>query len=228
MAMAVDGCVIFAGGLMGNVLKKYIKINNMAVLAVVIMIISLVGVVSNLLTVSENSLQSENLLVVVFCLMIGTLIGEKIGLEEKISKSSDTGNKSLTGAVLFGCIFFGAGGLQITGPIACVAQNDSSILLMKSLIDFPFAIIFGAIYGKGISFSGIVVLLIQLLLGFVVFAARSFFTDDVVSQLSAMGYIILFLSGYNLIFDDRKISTVNMLPAIAVVIVYWIVRYIAG
>ncbi len=220
MGIIADGCLIAIGGVLGSLFKKRVKMTQMYILAIVVMIISLTEVVANLLAVEGERVHTNHLLVVVACLFIGTLLGEKLRLEDRIKGLSSAEHGRLTNALLAGSLFFGIGGLQITAPIACFIHGDYSQLFLKSAIDFPFALVFGAMYGIGIPLSGLVVLGMQLAIGGTAYLARSFFTTALVAQLCSVGYVILFFTGFNLIFENNKISTVNMLPSILILLLY--------
>ena len=124
-------------------------------------------------------------------------------------------------------IFFGVGGLQISGPIMLATNNDSSQLLIKTAVDFPFAIAFGSAYGKVVSFSAFPVAVMQIGIALIAYFFSGFFSGEITAQLCAMGYVILFFSGYNLMTNGRnKVSNINMLPAIFLVILFNLIMMI--
>ena len=140
-------------------------------------------------------------------------------LEERMSNLGKSDNASRN-AVMDGFLFFGIGGLQILGPIALATQGDNSQLILKSLIDIPFAIVFGAAYGKIVALSAIPVALVQLAILGVAHLFDSFFTQVIVMEVCAMGFIILFFSGFNLASNGKhKISNLNMLPGVFLMLI---------
>ena len=217
MGIMVNAGAIFLGGLMGDIFKNRISIKNFSVLGISIMLISFVGFVENMFNITNAELKSEMLMPVVFALIIGSFIGELLHIEDRLSRFSN--HEKLThNAFIDATLFFGIGGLQISGPIILAVDNDNSQLFLKSLIDFPFAFIFGATYGKITSLSALPVALMQILIAVVAFFCGSFFNDAVISQFCAMGYMILFFSGFNLLCEKQhKINNVNMLPGIFII-----------
>lgn len=214
MGIVANMFSISFGAFLGNVFKKKIRFKNYSILAVCIMIISTVGFFENILDVNEMSLKSNSLLVIVFSLMIGNMLG---GL---IFNKSGSHEKS-TNAVFDAIVFFGVGGLQICGPVLLATDGDSSQLILKSLIDFPFALTFGVMYGKKVALSAIPVAIIQLLIFLLTLILKDFMTPPMIKQLCSMGYIILFFSGFNMICDEKhKINNTNMLIGIMFVIIY--------
>lgn len=223
MGIFADAISIIIGGLFGGKLQKSNTVNNNTILAIGIMIVSFVGFFENIYFVNGKNIVSEYFLVVLFSFIIGSKIGDVLRLEEKLSNISKTSNTSLN-AFLDATLFFGVGGLQISGPILLVSNNDNSQLILKSLIDFPFAIVYGSTYGKIVSLSALPVTVIQVLIALTAYFLSAFLTPEMIAQLCAVGYIILFFSGYNLIADVKKrINNINMLPSVFIVVIFNII-----
>lgn len=219
MGIIADALAIVFGGLFGSKLQKRSS-ENYNILAISILIVSLVGFLENMYNVQGERINSENLLVVLFSFFIGSKIGEGLRIEEKLSNLSKTENKDLN-AFIDASLFFGIGGLQISGPILLALTNNSSQLFTKSLIDFPFAIAFGATYGRKISLSALPVALVQILIAVTAYFLSDYFSTEMIEQLCAIGYIILFFSGFNIITNGKyKINNINMLPSIFLVVIF--------
>ena len=190
------------------------------------MIVCLVGFLEKVYNVQGEKIVSGNLLVVVFSLLVGGIIGEKLRLDEKLGNMSTTSNKSLN-SFIDATLFFGVGGLQISGPILMVTESDSSQLILKAFIDLPFAIAFGSTYGKITSLSALPVAAMQIIIALIAYFFSGFFSDTITSQLCAMGYVSLFFSGYNLITNGRhRISNINMLPGIILVVLFNLIIFV--
>ena len=220
MGILTDALAIIFGGLFGGKLQKKSSTNNYHILGIGIMIISLVGFLENMYNVQGENVVSENLVIVLFSYLIGSKIGEALQIEDKLSVFSNTSNSSLN-AFVDATLFFGIGGLQISGPILLALNKDNTQLFIKSFVDLPFAIAFGATYGKVVSLSSLPVALIQTFIALIAYFFSSFFNNEMTTQLCAMGYIILFFSGFNLMTDGKhKINNINMLPGIFLVILF--------
>ena len=172
--VAINGLSIFFGALAGIALKKilnqYMIKNLFQVMGIVIIIISIVGIVTNTIKISHNALEVNNLIIVTSCLILGTLIGEFAKLDSCVNKFGYSLEQrynvsGLIQGLLSSSIFFGVGALQIIGPIASFTQKDISILITKSLVDFPFAVAFGALFGIGVVCSAVPVALGQIIIG---------------------------------------------------------------
>lgn len=223
MGIMLDALSIACGALIGSVFKERIRLKNFTVLGISIMIISLVGFLENIWDVQAMILKSNELLVVVFSLILGTFLGEAIQLETKISNLSGSSSKGFSDFI-DSTIFFGVGGLQICGPILLATVGDNSQLILKSIIDFPFAMMFGIAYGKKVIPSFIPVALGQSIIFLLTAVSKTFFDTTIIKQLCAMGYIVLFFSGFNIICESKhKVNNVNMLIGIFLILFYNII-----
>ena len=219
MGIIADALAIVFGGLFGSKLQSKKTSGDYRTLGIGIMIVSLVGFIENMYNVKGESIVSENLIIVLLTYLLGTKIGEKLRLDERLSNVGHSKSAALN-AFVDGALFFGVGGMQICGPIALAVNHDSSQLLIKSAVDLPFAIAFGAAYGKVTALSALPVAAIQVLIAAAAYFGASFFDPETVAELCAIGYIVLFFSGFNLMSDGRyKVSNINMLPGILLVLI---------
>ena len=220
MGIAANALSIIIGSVFGSTFKRFLKFDNFAILGIGIMIISIVGFFENIFDIREMVLKSNDLIVVVFALIVGTVLGDAMQLEAKISNLSQLSKNGFS-EVVDATIFFGVGGMQICGPMMLATVGDSSQLILKSMIDFPFALMFGISYGKRVLFSALPVAIGQIAIAGLTLMSKSFLNPAVIKQMCAMGYIILFFSGFNLICEKKhKINNVNMLIGILVILLY--------
>ena len=153
-------------------------------------------------------------------LSLGYYIGEALRIEDRIYSLSKTQNMATNG-VIDSILFFGIGGLQISGPILYALTGNSFQLVLKGIIDFPFAIMLGATYGKKVSLSAMAVVLMQLAIAALAYGLGAFFNTDLLCQLCSIGYLILFFSGVNMLrLPNCKIKNINIIPGIFLIIIY--------
>lgn len=222
MGILVNACSIAVGALLGNKFNRRIQFKNLNVLGIAIMIISIVGFIENIFDVQEMLLKSNDLLVVVFALMLGTILGDAVQLEAKLSHVSNLSRGF--SEVVDATIFFGVGGMQICGSIVLATVGDNSQLILKSIVDFPFALMFGMSYGRKVCLSAIPVALGQIFIVLLTVLAKDFLVTSMIKQICAMGYIILFFSGFNLICEKKyKINNMNMLIGIFMILLYHVI-----
>ena len=220
MGFVIAACSIFFGGIIGGVLRQRVNIKNSFALSVAIMLVSAVGLLENILSISGERVVGEHTVVVSIALVLGCILGDALKLEERLyslSRAQSIAQNGLVDSVLF----FGIGGLQISGPVLYALTGDSFQLILKAVIDFPFALMLGATYGKKVSLSAFAVALIQLIIAAVAWSFGNVISDRLLCQLCSMGYLILFCSGLNMLCPPQnKIKTVNMIPGILLIILY--------
>jgi len=229
VGIVLDALAIVFSCLFGSKLHKKSenRPENNNILGICIIIVSMVGFFENIYSVDKSgSVVSEDLLVVLFAYFCGSKIGYFLRIEDRLSNVGKSDN-STRNAIIDAVLFFAVGGLQISGPIAMVIQHDNTQMLIKSAIDVAFGLAFGAAYGKVAAFAAIPVAVTQMLIAAAAYLSADFFTARVVAQLCAVGYIVLFFSGFNLMVKGRyKIDNVNMLPGIFLILLINIISAI--
>ena len=186
MGFIVDGVSISLGGILGGIFNEKVKFKNNFALSISIMLISLVGLLENILGISEGKIVGEHTVIVCIALALGCFIGDALKLEDRIYSLSKAQNITANG-IIDSIIFFGVGGLQISGPVLYALNGDSFQLILKGVIDFPFAIMLGATYGKKVSFSAIAVVLMQLIIAAFAYCLGAFFSTALLCQLCSIG-----------------------------------------
>lgn len=220
MGIVLNALSILSGCLLGSIFKEHLKLKNFTVFSISIMIISLVGFFENIFDIKEMALKSNDMLIVVFALIVGSALGDVMHLETKISNISTLANGGFS-YFIDATMFFGVGGLQICGPILLATLNDNSQLILKSIIDFPFALMFGISYGKSVSLSAVPVAIGQLAIVLLTRLSKNILDTATIKQLCATGYVILFFSGFNLICERKyKINNMNMIIGIFIILLY--------
>ena len=64
----------------------------------------------------------------------------------------------------------------------------------------------------------------QLMIAGLTAISKCFFDANVIKQLCAMGYIVLFFSGFNLVCEKKyKINNINMIMGIFIILLYNII-----
>ena len=146
-------------------------------------------------------LKTENPLIVLGSLLIGTLLGEwwriedglqNLGeyLEKRFSKSDDDSNKFVRG-FLTASLLFCVGPMTILGSIQDGLTGDYNLLAVKSVLDGFASLAFASTLGVGVMFSTIVIFVFQG--GISLFAAQlnAIVTPSMMNELTATGGVIL-------------------------------------
>lgn len=166
------------------------------------------------------ALKSKALLVVIFSIIIGSLIGELIDIEANIerfakfaeNKMSKLG-KGFSAGFVTTSILYCVGSMAILGSLQSGLENKHDILYAKSLMDAVLSIVFASTLGYGVIFSSVPVFIYQGALTLLSGSVASFIGNNIIVEMTATGGILLIGIGLNL-SEIKKIKVGNMLPAI--------------
>ena len=224
MGILADAVAISVGVFIGNAFKNKLKFKINEYFAIAVMIISLLGLVENVFTVSGDRLVGSDIVIVVLSLVAGSAVGDFLRLEER-AVNFGKGESRARNGFLDAVFLFAIGGLQIGGPILMVVKGDNSQLYLKAMVDFPFALLMGATYGKVPMLSCIPVAAIQGLVALIAYFCSPYISEGMLMSLCAVGFIILFFTGFNLISGVKnKIENTNMIPGVIFVIAFYILK----
>lgn len=219
----VNTIAIIIGGIVGVFLRKGIpegyKVTIMQGLGLSVSIIGLTG-----------ALETENILLMVLSIVIGTIIGEMARIEDRLENlgkwlENKVGNKE--GGIVKGFVtaslIYCVGAMAIMGALESGLTGSHQILFAKSLIDGITAIIFASTLGIGVAFSGIVVFIYQGLIIITAAFMKPFLVESVITEMSAVGGLLIIGISFN-IMEIKKIRVGNMLPAIFIPIFYYMLQ----
>lgn len=162
-------------------------------------------------------------------LAVGSLLGAVLDIDSRFQKlvgrftTSGLG-QGLSSAVLLYCI----GTLSILGPVMSALKGDNTYLFTNATLDFVTSMVFASTYGIGMIFAAPILLCWQGLIYVVAYyGAASFITDDLMCELSIVGGVLIAASGIS-ILKLKDCKTLNMLPALLVPIVLFILKAVIG
>ncbi|ADO78219.1 DUF554 domain-containing protein [Halanaerobium praevalens] len=166
-----------------------------------------------------------DILLVIFSLVIGAVIGESLGLEERLNnfgkslkeKFGSQDDLFVQGFVQSSLIYC-VGAMSIMGAIQDGLNNDPSILFTKSVLDGITAIAFAASTGIGVAFSAIPIFLYQGSITLASGWAAIYLTNDMIRIMTASGGLLIIAIGLNLL-GATKIKSGNLLPSLLVALI---------
>jgi uncharacterized protein len=224
------GAIIIAS-LLGIILKKglpeKIQKSVMLVLGLGLIALSLGWFLKDFLVINENGISTNSDLLIILSLVIGVLIGEWIDIDLRLNRWAENIEKKynlppLAKGFIAATLIFCVGAMAIVGSIQDGLNGDITILVIKSALDFITAMILASILGIGVIFSAISVLLYQGAITILASSASSFLTTEMIQAVSMVGNILLIAIGINFM-ELRKIKVANMLPAIFIPIIYYLI-----
>ncbi len=214
--------VIFKKGLPGNLQKTIMFVMGLALTA-----LALGWFLQYFLVIEDGTLTTRYELLVLGSLVAGTLIGEKIDIDGKLKRFAygvehRYNLPPLAKGFISGTLIFCVGALAILGPIQDALHGDISVLAVKSTLDFITALMLAAVFGIGVAFAAISILLYQGAIHIAALFAGMFLTTAMIEGFSMVGNVILVAMGLNFM-EIKEIKVANMLPALLFPIVYHIV-----
>ena len=220
---AVNMLLILIGSAVGLVFRRKIKQSIldglMAALGLAVLVIGISG-----------SIRTEDLLCLIVCLALGTVIGECLKIEKQLDRAGNVfqsklerliGNESnFTEGFVSATLLFCVGSMAIMGSLEAGVNNDYSILISKGIIDGATSVAFSAAMGIGVAFSAISVGIYQGSLTLLASWAAPHLTPESIREMSAVGSVIIIGIGFNMIGMGKKLRVGNMLPAVFLPLVY--------
>ena len=218
IAVFVNMATVLAGSLLGILLRNRLKVSLQdALMKALALCTMLIGV--------SSAIGTADVLCVIVCMVIGTALGEWIRIDDGIEDAGDWikgklfknggGESRFTEGFVSACILFCIGSMTIVGSLEAGINHNYSIIYAKSMLDFVSSMAFGAAMGFGVTCSAAFVLVFQGALTLLAGVLGSLLSDAAVTEMSAVGGVILIGMALNMLECIReRIKVANMLPAI--------------
>ncbi len=227
----VNAAAVIIGGLIGVFLKKGIRREIMEGImkaeGIAVLVIGMNGVITNMLSVGADGKITENGgFVLLISLVLGALAGELLKIDERINSIGNKIEKKVKAegfskGMVSACLIFCVGSMSVIGSINDGLTGDSSVLLIKSTLDFITAIVLASTMGIGVAFAFVPLFIYQGSISLFASAIKPVIEayPDMMTQFSAVGYAIIMCIGVNFIAGE-KFKTANLLPAMIVPVLY--------
>lgn len=164
------------------------------------------------------------MLVFVFSLIIGAVLGEVIHLDhgmealsESLKSAVGSGDSTFTEGLITAFLLFCIGSMTIVGALEEGLKGKRELLYIKSMLDGFSSIALAATFGIGVMFSVLPLLLFQG--GITLGASRlqGFLQPKVVETMSAVGGVLILGISINMLrLGDLNLE--NLLPSLLVAI----------
>ncbi|NLP36946.1 MAG: DUF554 domain-containing protein [Firmicutes bacterium] len=214
----VNAVTIIVGGLIGitigGKLPERIKIIMLQGIALAVLIIGV-----------QMGLQLQNLVVVIFCLIIGGVMGEIADLDgwlqklgKYLEKRAAAAGSGVARAFVFTSLVYVVGAMAITGALESGLLGQHQTLYVKSILDGITAVAFAATMGPGVCLAAVPVFFYQ---GGIALAAgwvQPYLGAAVISEITGVGGLLIIAIGLNML-ELTDIKVANFLPAFVVLFV---------
>lgn len=225
----VNSVAVIAGGLIGLILKSGLKQRFqdtlMQALGLSVIFIGIAGVLQKMFVISGSGLETRGTMKMVISLVLGALLGEAININQHTETFGEWLKKKF-GSQNDSCFVDGfvstslticVGAMAIVGALQDGLTGDASMLYIKAVLDGVIVIVFASVFGKGVIFSAIPLLLFQGSITLLAAFVQPFMTDAVINYLSFIGSALIFCVGTNLMFKTN-IKVANLLPSLLFVV----------
>lgn len=160
----------------------------------------------------------------IISLAAGSLLGSVLDLDEKfkgVMKRFSQGNlaQGLSTAILLFCI----GTLSILGPMESALYGNNTYLYTNATLDFVTSLVLASTYGLGISIAAPVLFLWQGSIYVFSEYLSPFLTPELLCEISLVGGFLILSSGFS-ILRIKDFKSLNMLPALLVPVLWFIIK----
>lgn len=224
LGVLLDGISIILGGLIGIFFKRMIKDEQIESLFPIIgVVILVIGI--------QGAIQTDNMILVLFSLVFGSIIGVYFNLDQKIhnlgnhmKKLFSTSDENFTRGFITAFMVHSIGAMAILGPLSIGLSNDYSIMFTKASLDFASSIVFGSIYGAGALLSGPFTFLYEAIIFLLSRWIEPFLPNVVIGQISAVGSVLIIAMAINLLdIREKELKIPNYMPAIFIPVIWHII-----
>lgn len=164
------------------------------------------------------------MLIFIFSLILGGLLGESIqlemwinGLSDQLKSWIDNEDAGFTEGLITAFLLFCIGSMTILGSLEEGIKGDRELVYIKSLLDGFSSIALASTFGIGVLFSIIPMFFVQG--GITLFARRinTYLNEELIDAMSAVGGALI-VGISILLMKLGEISLYNLLPSLVVVI----------
>ena len=216
----VNSMAIVIGASLGTLFKRGIpeKISD-TIMKGVGLSVMLIGLL--------NALAINNLLLLIFSILIGAIIGEVIDIDARLKKFGMNLEKKFKGGniaegFVTATLLFCVGSMAIVGSIESGLTGNNQVLYAKSVLDGVISIVFASSLGIGVALSAASVFLYQGIITLSASLMKDILTEVAITDISAVGGLLIVSLGINMIFGN-KVKTANLLPSVLLPGIYYAV-----
>lgn len=172
----------------------------------------------------KMALPTQQPLIVIFSIVLGSAIGEALKLESRLMRVGDvlkvrlrSSNPLFTDGMVNASVLFCIGAMAIVGSFDEGIRGDRAVVFSKTLIDSFAALALASAYGVGVLFSALPVLIYQGSLTVLAGTFQQWLDPATMTELTAVGGTLIIGIGLNML-EVTRIALSNMLPSLLAVV----------
>lgn len=208
----INAAAVVAGGVLGTLGGRFMPEKMKQT------VLAATGLVSIGIGIS-GAIGSSNQLIPILSLVIGSVIGELLHIEDGVTRAGDWLQKrfgksgSITEGFVTGSLVFAVGAMAVMGSLESGLKNNHTILMTKSVIDMAGSVAFAGSLGIGVAFSALSILVLEGTVTLLASLLTGVLTDAVITEISVTGSLIIIGVGLN-VLGLTKLRIMNMTPAL--------------
>ena len=169
----------------------------------------------------SGMLADENTLVMIVSMVLGTIVGELLRLDDRLNALGDKIEKSFAkhgfrGRVSEGFVtaslLYCVGAMAIVGSLEAGLTGNQSTLYAKSILDAVSSVVYASTMGFGVGLAAIPVFLYQGLITLCASLLEPVLTEIVIAEMKAVGSLLIVALSLNML-GLTKIKVMNSIPA---------------
>ena len=240
VAIVVGGSV---GAFLGDRIPDRVRSTLTDTLGVFVVVLGIGDALGTFGAELSGALGRAAVLVVLGSLLIGGVVGEALRIEDRLERLGGWLRERIVRRTVPAAVGAAAGGaagadqdagrarfiegfvvtslIVTVGPLALLGAlqdgllGDWTLLAVKSLIDGPVALAFGSVFGIGVAFAALPLLVWQGGLSLLAAAAGGLVDDVMVAALGAVGGFLVIGLGLRLL-ELKQVRIANLLPALVI------------
>ena len=225
LGTVVNTLAIIAGSLVGLLFKKGISENHSrTIMHAIGLAVVLIGI--------KTALKTDAIMMVVLSLAVGSALGELASIEDRLERLGNwigsllsKDGKGISKGFVSASLLFCVGAMAIVGSLESGLAGNHQTLFAKSILDGLGSVFFASTLGIGVLLSAVSVFFYQGIITLGASFLKQFLLPDVVSQMSAVGGLLILAIGISLL-EIKKIRVGNMLPAIFIPLICQMVKHL--
>lgn len=214
-------CTIIIGSIVGSLFRKSIGEKHQKVLFDA-MGLAAAGLGIN--AIVNHMPESKYPVLFIVSLALGSLAGSILDIDKRFqSLTSRSGSSTLGQGLSTAILLFCIGTLSILGPIQASLYDDHTYLFTNGTLDLVTSMVLASTYGIGIAAAAPILFLWQGSIYLFAGSLEAFISPEFMTELSIVGGFLIAASGIS-ILKIKEFKTMNMLPALLVPVIFFLIR----
>ncbi len=172
---------------------------------------------------TSMALSSNNMLIMVFSIVAGSITGELAGIDQKINSISrhhptsgnENGSTSFHEACVIASLLYCGGSMGILGAIEEGLGGFPNLLMAKSMLDGIASIALASSLGPGVVLAAGIMFLFQGSITLFADSIQDLLTQPIIDEISGVGGLMLIGIALSLL-EIKRIRIMNMLPSLII------------